>query len=217
MEHSNTTINDINMLDEKRQKYTAGPLNLNRRTKQATTVMGTDLQLGDYDFEALDLMVSNEGEYLTLQQLSEVSWSKSPTPENTEESQTSLNNLIQQINNAGGEFMWVENKPGKGFTFKTRWGQTWNEPIEVDPFTLQSTRARTTLPNTTVNIEKSKKQRPSRTALLTGAGALVATFLLVLLLLYSTGIIAPTSAEPLYIDVQDTNIPLASPEFEDPE
>ena len=211
MEHDIKVNTDPNVLDIKGQKFTAGPLNLNRYTKQANTIMGTELVLGENDFEALDLLVSNEGKYLSFQQLYEAAWSKSDYTDSIDTSYTALHNLIMQVNNAGERFMWIEKVPGTGYIFKTRWGQNWNEPIDVNPYSQQETTS-----NSPANTKiKQMRYRQTRNALLTGAGVLVAALILVLILLYTTGVITPTATEPLYIDIEDPNIPLASIEQED--
>ena len=195
-------------------EYTAGPLNINRQIKLVKTVMGTDIILGDHDFEALDLLVSNENEYLSFQQLYEASWSKSPSTDSIDYAFSALNNIMIQINNAGEDFMWIENKPGAGYAFKTRWGQTWrNNNANANSETLLTDSL-----NNTENKREYEKRRLTKTTLLTGAGTLVAAIILVLVVLYTTGVITPTTAEPLYIDeidIEDPNTPLAGPGFEE--
>ena len=179
------------------EEYTAGPLNINRQTRQAKTIMGTDIVLGENDFEALDLLVLNEGEYLTFQQLYEESWGKSPATDSLDYAFSAISNLVIQINNVGEDFMWIENKPGAGYTFKTRWGQAWNEQREVyDPrrvmaFSITPVKA---------GAGKRRLSRVSKTTAITGAGALVAAIVLVFGVLYLTGVIRPTATDPLYIE-----------------
>jgi len=52
----------------------AGPLNLNRQTKQATTVMGSELPLDADEFKALDTPAAREGETVEFEQLYETVW-----------------------------------------------------------------------------------------------------------------------------------------------
>ena len=203
-----------NVLDE--QKYFAGPLNLNRDTKQASTVMGIDITLGEMDFEALDLMVRKEGEYLTFQQLYDVSWGTSETTKSVEFATAALDNLITQLNSTGDEFMWVESTPEMGYKFSTRWGQNWSRQNEIKSFTPRIIENITAITAPLTNTGITRRQRRfSPDTLLAGAGALVAALMLVLLLLYSTGVITPPAAEPLYIEVEDPGVPLAAPNFED--
>ena len=190
-------------------EYISGPLNINKQTKQVKTVMGTDIILGENDFEALDLLVSKEGEYLTFQKLYEASWGKSPETDSIDYALSAINNIIIQINNIGEDFMWIENKPAAGYMFKTRWGQSWKENHQ-DHIT-----SGLLIPGAySSNFKKRQKSRITKTTLLTGAGTLVAAIILVFIVLYSTGVITPTTAEPLYIDeidITDPDTPLASP------
>ena len=198
----------------------AGPLNLNMMTRQANTVMGVDIDLGENDFEALYLLSTKENEYLTFQQLYEAAWGRSESTDSIDFASAALYNLVEQINNVGDQFMWIEHQPGIGYRFITRWGHNWrgnrnsnvNNPDKAKAFedTLSDTKV------IDITMFDRKISRPGLKTLLAGAGALVAAFILVLLLLYSTGIIAPTATEPLYIDVEDTTIPLAASPESDP-
>jgi len=192
--------------------YTAGPLNVNRFTKQAKTVMGTDIILGEHDFEALDILVSNEGEYLSFQQLYEASWSKSQATDSIDYAFTALNNIIIQINNIGEDFMWIESKPGMGYMFKTRWGQAWKS-TNTDSGILSISDF-----NNSEYKRKYVRRRFTKATFFTGAGTIVAAIILVLVVLYTTGVIAPTTTEPLYIDdfeIDDPDTPLAELEFDE--
>lgn len=190
-------------------EYTAGPLNVNRSTKQAKSIMGIDIVLGENDFEALDMLVTREGEYLSFQQLYEASWSKSKTTDNIDYAFSAMNSLIIQINNVGDDFMWIENKPGLGYTFKTRWGQEWSEERTVyDPKKILAFSI------TPVKPETKKVTGTLKTTVFTGIGALAIGIVLTLVVLYSTGIISPTADNPSHIEIEDPNTPLGLPGFD---
>lgn len=104
----------------------AGPLNLNRLTKEATTVTGSDITLGDNDFEALFYLALNEGKYVTFEQLYEAAWGKSEETGCPKAASSALEDLVQEINRTGDEFMWIEHRPEMGYRFKTRWGHNWS-------------------------------------------------------------------------------------------
>jgi len=203
---------NVNKTIDNSCEYTAGPLNINRQTKQAKTVTGADIILDENDFEALDLLVTNEGKYLTFQQLYEASWGKSTATDSIDYAFSAINNIIIQINNVGEDFMRIENIPGLGYSFKTRWGQTWKNSQDNDFNTLGTEKSSVKT--------KTKKygKRFSKKTLLTGAGTLVAAIILVFIVLYTTGVITPATSEPLYIDeidIEDPNTPLAKPDSED--
>ena len=87
-----------------------GPLHLNRQTKQATTSMGTKLYIDQKEFDALEILAEQEGETVSFERLG------------TE--QPKLEHLIGQVECAGQGFMWIEHRPGEGYTFHTKWADS---------------------------------------------------------------------------------------------
>ena len=69
--------------------------------------MGTKLYIDGNEFDALDLLATREGEFVTYEQLCAI--------------KPVLKNLIEQVENAGLGFMWIEYKPESGYAFHTRW------------------------------------------------------------------------------------------------
>jgi len=201
MGYQNIAKKDISTHDIGNQFIFAGPLNLNRETRQASTIMGSDILLGEKDFDALFVLAMNEGEYITFERLHKASWGKSKATESLDNATAALEKLVQQINSAGDEFMWIEHTPEMGYRFKTNWGK--------NPHTQKVPEISITDNSTKV---PEKPRLMTLAAILTGAGSLAAAVMLTLLLLYSTGIMTPQEAEPLYIEVEDPNIPLAAPE-----
>ena len=121
MESNVTFIAD----DAQKSQYFTGPLNLNRKTKQADTVMGTKLPLVENEFEALDLLAAREDVTLTFEQLYTAVWDEGDGTDNRDAAHVGLDNLIYQVNSAGEGFMWIEHKPETGYVFRTRWGHNW--------------------------------------------------------------------------------------------
>ena len=78
-------------------RYFSGPLNLCRDTKRADTVMGTQLLLDDSKFDALDMLVSSEGESLPFEQLYESVWGDPDNPVSLDEARLELKDLIEQV------------------------------------------------------------------------------------------------------------------------
>jgi len=222
MEHQNSPNSSTTLQDNaKEQMYVfAGPLNLNRKTRKASTIMGSDIVLGEKDFDALFTLALNEGKYMTFEQLHKASWGKSEATESLEFATTALENLVQQINSTGDEFMWIENTPEMGYRLKTSWGQNRiaqkaqkaseiNVPKDIVSINTKETII-TEISKTNNSTKVLKKPRVmTLTTLLAGAGSIAAAIMLVLLLLYSTGVITPQETGPLYIEVEDPRVPLA--------
>jgi len=195
-------------------RYIAGPLNLNRRTKQADTAMGTQIVLKAKDFEALDLLATNEGEYISFEDLYKIAWGTSKETASISHAKASLNNLVSQVNTAGNKFMQIENNQKGSYKLITHWGNSWKNRNNTARETLNTSASSNnkTHKSTKPNIE-SKKRRFSYKTLLTGAGV-IAVVALITLLLYLTGVISQSATEPLYIDIEEPGVPLAAPNVE---
>ena len=105
-------------------QYFVGPLNLDKQTKRATTVMGAELSLDADEFEALAILSSHEDEPLAFELLYAAIWDAEDKSCELE-AREKLGNLLKQVRNAGEGFMWIEYEPETGFTFRTRWGHNW--------------------------------------------------------------------------------------------
>jgi hypothetical protein len=124
-----------NMQDPKQQSlYFAGPLNMNRVTKKADTVMGSELAIDEFEFQALDMLVSREGEALTFDFLYGAVWDAGDGTDRRETALTGLSNLVKLVNEAGSDFMWIEYTPGSGYTFLTHWGHNWHKQMNKPPY-----------------------------------------------------------------------------------
>jgi len=108
----------------KNNQYFAGPLNMNRRTKQANTVMGSELDLDEYEFAVLDLLVTNENETLMFEDLFDAVWCKGDKRADPDAARLCLQNLILKINSAGEGFMLIDSDHDFGYVFRTFWGQS---------------------------------------------------------------------------------------------
>ena len=102
-------------------QYFSGPLNLDRKTKQATTVMGLEVPLDADEFNALDILVASEGEVLTFEKLYTSVWKKEDDSCSRSMAQAILENVIKKISETGKGFMWIEYKPESGYSFRTNW------------------------------------------------------------------------------------------------
>ena len=185
----------------------AGPLNLNKETRRATTVMGLELVLGENDFEALDLFVTNVGKYLTFQQLYDAAWGRSESTKSLTFASAALDNLVLHINNVGDEFMWIEQTPGLGYVFYTCWGNDWNKQSGIKVYTPSKAK-----PSAIVAKNTRKPRSPVPMAFIVGASTIAAAIVIVFLLLIRTGVITPTEAEPIHIEMEDPAVPLAPPD-----
>ena len=101
--------------------------------------MGTELDLSEAEFDALDLLVTHEGSHLTFEQIYEAVWKTPDGADNRVAAQEALNGLIEKVSVAGESFMKISYSPESGYTFLTHWGHNWQsrQPQE-DTFVLPS-------------------------------------------------------------------------------
>jgi len=116
---------DKNQTDQPTGHCFVGPLNLNRDIKQASTVMGAVFDIDASEFDALDMLASNEGQTMTFEWLYMMVWDKGDGRCNRSEARLGISNLMEQVNKAGESFMWVDNHNEEAYTFMTRWGHNW--------------------------------------------------------------------------------------------
>ena len=138
--------------NEKKGNYFVGPLNLDRMTRQAVTAMGTELALDENEFNALDMLASKEDQYLSFHQLYEAIWGDPESQIDESAARESFTNLVNQVNKAGGEFMWIEHVPELGYKLRTRWGNNWQKKSIIKVYTPRETEEETT------NDKEVKKQ-----------------------------------------------------------
>ena len=111
---------------EQTYQYFVGPLNLDRRVKQASTVTGVNLTLNAGEFDALDILAEMEDTHLTFERLYSALRDKGNCSREHETVKLMLDSLSRKVNDAGEGFMWIEYDPEMGYTFKTRWGHNWH-------------------------------------------------------------------------------------------
>jgi len=192
-------------------RYSAGPLNINRSAKKAGTVMGSELILDDNEFDILDILASREGEYITLDELYKTIWGITENPDGKEIARTTIDELIKKVSQDGYGFMWIDYSPEAGYIFNTHWGYNWNsrngtsslEPI-IRPTEDEETPVRLII-----------RQRSRKAEYIAGVGAIAAGIILMLLFLFNSPILNTPDVEPLFLEVEETDVPLAQPNFED--
>jgi len=118
-------------------RYIAGPLNLDRTAKKADTTLGAQLVLSDKEFDALDVLATREGQTVAFEELFKIVWKGSNDHEIRADARETLKKLTAKIQQAGDGFMWIEVSRGEGYTFRTKWGQSWHN-IKPD-YTEQAT------------------------------------------------------------------------------
>ena len=230
--HTGKGINSVGTADgsnvireiESELKYTAGPLNLNRQMKQASTVMGTELSLSAREFNALEMLVRKEDEYLTFDELYSSVWKRSVNPDNIKDARISLDNLLTQVCANGEGFMWIEYEPEAGFRFKTHWGKNWDSSVRTDMPPIAFVQEANSVDGTDgidyindttepVRIHRvrliQQLRKPRIVAVTAGLGALAAAIILMLLFLFNSPLINPAEADPVYIEMEDPSVPLA--------
>ena len=178
------------------EQYFVGPLNLNRATKQADTVMGRKLPLSDKEFEALDMLASHEGESLSFERLYKEVWNGRGKRETV---LAALDNLINEVNLAGGEFMRAECNPEDGYRLTTRWGQAqWSK----NPNSLENTKA----VHAGNILAAPLRRKEVFKALMIGIAASAAAFVI----LAVSAAIGVTETDMGYVYIEDALIPFAA-------
>jgi len=184
-------------MEHESKLHFVGPLNLNRQTKQADTVMGAKLCLNAKEFDALDILATHEGEALTFEMIYTAIWDAGDGTCNANEAQKALDNLLSQVKETGKGFMWI-NHTELGYIFQSRWGHNWKEQKKVPNFFPLSNN---------VPFAKARKKRPI-IALFTGASLVAASLLLTLVIFPRQN-----ESEVDMVYIPDRPIPLAAPDF----
>jgi len=217
MEHMREIMNenDVDLyhtdIEEPAYRYSAGPLNINRSAKIADTVMGAELILDDNEFDVLDILASREGEYVTFSELYTVIWEMSGSRDSKETAHATIDDLIKKVSTDGYGFMWIDYSPEAGYIFKTHWGYNWNSQDGTS--SLEPVKGPTEDYTTPIRLTIRRRSRSAE--YIAGVGAIAAGIILMLLFLFNSPILNTPETEPLFLVVEDTNVPLAQPNFED--
>jgi len=210
MRKSDENMNNIiHINQETEHKYTAGPLNLNMQTRQADTVMGAQLSLSINEFDTLYMLVTREGEYLSFDELYQAVWENSENPQSKEDARASIDELLMKVGSDGEGFMWIEYLPEAGYRFKTHWGDNWGSKEMAEAPSVP------TLPDDLPPAASLRMRKLSLAVKLAGIGMLTAVVILMMLFLFRSPVLNPPDAEPIHVELEDPNIPLATPNIDD--
>ena len=180
-------------------RYFSGPLNLCRETKRADTVMGTQLLLTDNTFDALDMLVSADGEFVTFEQLYDTVWGGQAGSVSHEEAQAELFDLIDQVNTTGEGFMIIEFAPAQGYSFQTHWGHNWqSQAHNEDTFAL---------PENIFELPEKPKKTDRRLLAILLTGAVAAAAVVVMILTSMMNDLTPD------VEIYEEQVPLVFPDF----
>jgi len=105
--------------------YFVGPLNLNRKTKKASTVWGKVFATSANEFTALDMLATNQGKPINFEMLYLAMSHMEDSSCDRDKARQELNNLMDQVNNEGFGFMRLEYAAETGYTFLCSWGHNW--------------------------------------------------------------------------------------------
>ena len=121
-------------IESSSERYFVGPLNIDRKTKQAETVMGTMLSFDSNEFDVLEMLAAHEGVPLAFDEIYKTVW-ETGAGLGRSMARSRINSLVNRINAAGEGFMWVDCSPGDEFTFQIRWGsKDWknhSKPVNI--------------------------------------------------------------------------------------
>ena len=90
-------------------------------------MFNSELRLDSKEFDTLDMLAIRENEYLTFEQLYIAVWDEKDGLDRRNDARLGLENILEQVNGAGGGFMWIAYTPEKGFSFRTLWGHNKKE------------------------------------------------------------------------------------------
>ena len=108
-------------------KYFVGPLNIDKQLRIVSTVMGSELNVSENEFDALDMLATRENEPLSFEQLYSALWDVGDGGNYRENARLELNQLTKKVNMAGNGFMWIEKTTDSSYIFHTRWSHNWNQ------------------------------------------------------------------------------------------
>jgi len=180
-------------------EYFAGPLNLCRRTKQADTVMGTQLTLNEKQFDALDMLVQREGQFLSFEQLYTAVWEEADGADNRTVARAEIKELSGQVSSAGEGFMRIDHVPAVGYSFRTRWGHNWQTEQHKEETFL--------LPEGAMSLPVKAEKRSGKVVVALFGGVAAAAAVIVMIF---TSIMNDFSAVTQIIDAEQ--VPLAIPD-----
>jgi len=217
MEHMREITHENNVdicqadIEESGCTYSAGPLYIYRAAKKAGTVMGAELILDDKEFDVLDILASREDEYVSFDELYEEIWGLSENRDFMETALTMIDDLIKKVSIDGYGFMWIEYLPDAGYIFKTHWGYNWNPQGTISSYELDNGSHE----DDAAPVKIIVRRRSRSLEYIAGIGAIAAGIILMLLLLFNSPFLNPPDVEPLFLEIEDINIPLAQPDIED--
>ena len=160
--------------------------------------MGTQLNLNEREFDALDMLVSFDGEPLSFERLFEAVWGEGEGSLSPDEAQAEIDDLIDQVEEAGEGFMRIEFSPDAGYSFLTNWGHNWHSQILCeDTFAL---------PDGILTLPSAPKKQDRRLIATLIVGALAAAAVVVLVLTSVMNELMPD------LEIIDERVPLALPD-----
>lgn len=184
----------IALYEEKQDEvFCAGPLNLNRQKKKASSIYGLELEIDEKTFDALDMLAVCEGEALTFEYIYSIVWSL----DSRETAQAALKALMEQVAKTGHGFMWIEYESDRGYAFSTRWSHNWQN--QQMPVAMSNEKK--------LNLDvKAKKHRQMTAVLFVGAGMMA--------IILSTALMIPGLYSPNdSVLLEDNQVPLALLDF----
>jgi len=186
-------------------RYFAGPLNLNRQTKEVSTVMGAKLVLSDKEFDALDMLISLEGSPITVEQFYMSVWDAGDGVNRRNSARVGLDYIMHHVNEAGEGFAHIEYSHEKGYTFLTN----WERERQMNSNTSESVRIVGEKRSPFAEAKKKEQRRLKKALAGIGATAAVIAMVAIPMLNVSEGggqftIIdqqAPTAQSPVIYDI----------------
>jgi len=98
-----------------------GPLSLDCYRHRAYIVPNTEILFSSGEFYTLHLLAAREDIILSFEQIYNAVWEREDGNDRRDEAVKVVNDLVKKINTVGNGFVWIENNPPRGFTFRTKW------------------------------------------------------------------------------------------------
>ncbi|MCL2365015.1 MAG: hypothetical protein FWC71_10185 [Defluviitaleaceae bacterium] len=118
----------------------AGPLNIDCRANKVTTVMGTELDLSPAEVKALHILATNEDKFIKFETLCNEVWKTSGKSFDRFEAMHAMNNILRQVEAHGDGFVWIDHEITSGFTYKSKWGQKWQDNNAANTAAMDATK-----------------------------------------------------------------------------
>ena len=102
--------------------FIAGPLALDGHENAAYIISSEAMRLGADEFETLYMLACRENMPVSFECIYNAVWEPEDGADRRGEALGGITSVINIINSAGADFVWIEHNPSSGYVFRTKWG-----------------------------------------------------------------------------------------------